>query len=341
MSIFFLVKVNKWFKTRKNIPHPSHSIFKPIIYYFIPVIIVFIAWGTLSYKKTGHFFYNQNYENTSYAVFKPESMSKDEWNYKYKDNFKSMSDVIFEDAGKFIKVIFIKNLPTYIKKDLTRLLPKYFGIFVILGMFFFIVKYKKTSITQKYFFLASILFYLQILLIFYTERFSIPLLPFYCFMILWFFSVDLFDRFNFRISSFRLFGIILSMLIAYNLYTSYNHVKEEINLGPMEILTIKKQVENNKSYDLSGKIISSRKPHIAYYLGMESRVTPFVESYEEYINYVRANNIEYVYISEREADYLTDENLKQVLLDYANPPADLEIVTFTLNPIAVLYKVKN
>ncbi|MEZ4821683.1 MAG: hypothetical protein R2942_04390 [Ignavibacteria bacterium] len=42
------------------------------------------------------------------------------------DNFKSMSDVIFEDAGKFIRVIFIKNLPTYVKKDITRLLPKYF-----------------------------------------------------------------------------------------------------------------------------------------------------------------------------------------------------------------------
>ncbi|MCB0725997.1 MAG: hypothetical protein KDD00_00930 [Ignavibacteriae bacterium] len=267
-------------------------------------------------------------------------MSKEEWNDKYKDNFKSMSDVIFEDAGKFIRVIFIKNLPTYVKKDITRLLPKYFGIFVILGIGFFIIKLKKTSSSQKYFFLASILFYLQILLIFYTERFSIPLLPFYSFMILWFFSVDLFDRFNFRISSFRLFGIFLSMLIAYNLYTSYNQVKEEINVGPMEILSIKEQVESNKYNNLSGKVIMSRKPHIAYYLGMKSQVTPFVKNYDEYINYIRANNIEYVYISEKEAEYLTDENLKHILLDYTNPPADFEVVTFTLKPIAILYKLK-
>ncbi|MEZ4688851.1 MAG: glycosyltransferase family 39 protein [Ignavibacteria bacterium] len=81
VSMFFLVRVYKWFRIRKNIPPP---IFSPIIYYFIPVIIIIIAWGTISYKKTGHFFYNQNYENTSYTLYKPEGMSKEEWNDKYR-----------------------------------------------------------------------------------------------------------------------------------------------------------------------------------------------------------------------------------------------------------------
>ncbi len=55
---------------------------------------------------------------------------------------------------------------------------------------------------------------------------------------------------------------------------------------------------------------------------------------------VKDNNVDYIFISEKEAGYIEDENLKNKLLNYKNPPNELELVTNTTNPIAILYKVK-
>lgn len=267
-------------------------------------------------------------------------MSKDEWNSKYKDSYNSMSDVVLKDVSAFSKIIFLKNLPSYFKKDITRLLPVYFGIFTAIGLIFFLIKFKSQTLLRKYFLLASILFYLQILLIFYAERFSIPLLPFYCFLILWFFSIDLIQRFNFKIAGIKFFGYFLFFLIIFNLYNSVKSVEKEINVGPTEILTIRDWVEKNNLKDVLGKLIIGRKPHIAYYLDMNFLVTPFVNNYDEYFKNVKDNNVDYIFISEKEAGYLEDENLKNKLLNYKNPPNELEIVTYTESPIAILYKVK-
>lgn len=340
--LVFVINLYKWFKKNhsgENISSPLLPI-KPFLLYFIPVIILTSAWGVISYNKTGFFFYNLNYQNTAFTVHKPENMSKDEWNSKYKDNYNSMSDVVLKDVSAFSKIIFLKNLPSYFKKDITRLLPVYFGIFAAIGLIFFLIKFKSQTLLRKYFLLASILFYLQILLIFYAERFSIPLLPFYCFLILWFFSIDLIQRFYFKIAGIKFFGYFLFFLIIFNLYNSVKSVEKEINVGPTEILTIRDWVEKNNLKDVSGKLIMGRKPHIAYYLDMNFLVTPFVNNYDEYFKNVKDNNVDYIFISEKEAGYIEDENLKNKLLNYKNPPNELELVTNTTNPIAILYKVK-
>lgn len=336
--LVFIVSFYKGYKANTE-KISFHIPLRPILFFFIPLIIAVSVWGLISYDKTGFFFYNLNYENTAYTVHKPEAMSKDEWNSVYKNEFKSMTDVFFKDAGKFSKSIFLNNLPGYFKKDMTRLLPKYFGLLVVLGLFFFLIKIKSTTVSQRLFLVSSLLFYLQILLIFYTERFSIPLLPFYCFMILWFLSINYLDRFNLRLLNYRLWGILIIILIAINLYTSFKAVKAEINKGPVEILTIKKWVEDNSADELTGKLIMGRKPHISYYLNMKFLITPFVKNYDEYFKALKDNNIDYVYISDKEADYLTDENLKKILLNYTNPPAGLEVVTNTTDPVAIIYKV--
>ena len=336
----FVLNLYKWSKKNKSEEKISPPPIKPILFYFIPVIILTSVWGIISYNKTGFFFYNLNYQNTSFTVHKPENMSKYEWNEKYKDSFNSMSDVVLKDVGTFGKIIFLNNFPNYFKKDLTRLLPKYFGLFVVIGLVFFLIKFKSQIVLRKYFFLANFLFYLQILLIFYAERFSIPLLPFYCFLIVWLFSIDQLQRFNFKIAGIKFFGFFLFVLIIFNLYNSIKSVKREINVGPTEILTIKNWVDKNNVEDVTGKLIMGRKPHIAYYLDMKFQVIPFVNNLDEFFKNVKDNNVDYIYISEKEADYLTEANLKQILLNYKNPPNELEIVTYTESPIAILYKVK-
>jgi len=44
--------------------------------------------------------------------------------------------------------------------------------------------------------------------------------------------------------------------------------------------------------------------------------------------------------NKKEADYISNEKLKQTLMNYNNPPDELEVVTNTINPVGILYKVK-
>ena len=147
-------------------------------------------------------------------------MSMDEWTFKHQNTFKTMSDVIFRDFGTFTKKIFLNNFTSYFVKDMSRLLPKFFGILAVLGLIVFIVKLKSQNLNEKFFLLISLIFYCQILLIFYSERFSLPLLPFYCFLIVKLFSNGFLQRYNFKISKLKVFGIILLALIIFNLFNS-------------------------------------------------------------------------------------------------------------------------
>lgn len=147
-----------------------------------------------------------------------------------------MTDVVFKDFSAFSKRIFFNNLPVYFKKDMTRLLPMYLGMFVVLGLIMFLIQFRKTKLLQKYFVLSGIIIYLQILLIFYAERFSIPLLPVYSFLIVWFFGMEFLNRFNFKIGGIRFFALILISLILFNFYSSLNLYQRKLTPDLMKLL---------------------------------------------------------------------------------------------------------
>ncbi|MEO8211520.1 MAG: glycosyltransferase family 39 protein, partial [bacterium] len=275
-----LIFVFNMYKIGKDPSGKQRNFFKYTLAYLIPVIILASSWGMVSHIKTGHFFYNMNFQNTAQTVYKPDTMSKDEWVSKNQSSFSSMSDVIFRDFGTFTKRI-AKNFSTYFLKDIFRFFPKSTGILVGLGLLIFLLQFKSVSLSEKYFFLASFIFYLQILLIFYSERFSLPLLPFYCFLIVKLFSLNFLRRFDFNISKLKLSTLILLLLIIFNFYNSFLIAKDDINKVPVEILTVRDFINSNYGEELSGKSIMARKPHIAYYLKMEFDVMPFAENYGE------------------------------------------------------------
>lgn len=342
LIVFALLIFSVYFFKKFKITHSFKASFpsKSLMHYIIPVIILSSVWGIINYQKTGYFINNMNFQNTALTVYKPGNMSMDEWTFKHQNTFKSMSDVVFRDFGTFTKRIFLNNFTSYFVKDMSGLLPKYFGILAVLGLIVFIVKIKSQNLNEKLFLLISLIFYCQILLIFYSERFSLPLLPFYCFLIVKLFSNGFLQRFNFKISKLKIFWIILLALIIFNLFNSILTVKQDINSGPKEILLVKDWIKKNYQEDISGKLIMARKPHIAYYLDMKLEVTPYLENYNDFVQNIKNRNIDYIYISEREADYLTNQDLKQVLLNYNVPPEELELITNTTNPTAILYKVK-
>jgi len=330
-----------YFKKYKNTEAASGKNFlKPVLFYLIPVLILISGWGIFSFVKTGNFFYNKNYQNTAFAFYKPNEMSKDEWTSKHQETYSSMSDVIFSDPITFVKRIG-KNSITYFTKDLLRFFPKYISIFAGLGFLIFLLKLKSENLQEKLFLLAGFIFYIQILLIFYSERFSLPLLPLYSFLIIRLFSQDFIQRFNFEFKNLKLFSLILLLLFSLNFYSSYSIAKEDLNNVPVEILTVRDFVKKDFSEELKGKSIMARKPHIAYYLDMELVFMPYAETYADFIKNLKKSNAEYLFVSEKEGMISSNEELKKNLLNTTSFNNEvLEIITYTADPVTVLYKVK-
>lgn len=330
-----------YFKKYKNTETASGKNFlKPVLLYLIPVIILISGWGIFSFIKTGSFFYNKNYQNTAFAFYKPNEMSKDEWTSKYQENYTSMSDVIFSNPVTFSKK-YSKNSVNYFIKDLLRFFPKYISILVGFGFLIFLLKFKSENLQEKLFLLAGFIFYIQILLIFYSERFSLPLLPLYCFLVIRLFSQDIFQRFNFKFKNLKLFSLILLLLVTLNFYNSYTIAKTDINDVPVEILSVRDIVNKDFGEELKGKSIMARKPHIAYYLDMELMFMPYAETYADFILNLKNSNSEYLFVSEKEGMISSNEDLKKNLLNTtAFNNEDLELITYTTDPVTILYKVK-
>lgn len=337
VMIILLITIHKNYKS--DVRLTIGRICKPFLFYFAPVIVMIVAWGMVCLQKTGKFFYNMNYLNTAFAVYKSEDTPPDEWTSKYQDSFTSYYDVIFRDFGTFMYKIFIVNFTTYFVNDLSALMPLYIGLFVALGLVLFIIKIKTHNLRQRYFFLFSLIFYIQILFAFYSERFSLPLIPFYCFLIVKVFSYDFLQKYNISMGKVKLFTLLALSLIIMNFSYSYGYVKEKINLVPVEIISLTDLIKSEYKEELTGKVIMARKPHVAFYLDMNFEVIPFSKTYEEFYDNIKKKNADYVYISEWEARILHPD-LAKVVINYKKPPPGLEVVAFSEDPVGILYKVK-
>jgi methylmalonyl-CoA mutase cobalamin-binding subunit len=78
---------------------------------------------------------------------------------------------------------------------------------------------------------------------------------------------------------------------------------------------------------------------VAYYLGMDFVLLPMAKSYEEFIENLRQNNVDYLYFSTIEAAMRREF---QTLLNPKSNHPGLKVVVYFNNPPAVLYRlIKN
>ena len=112
-----------------------------------------------------------------------------------------------------------------------------------------------------------------------------------------------------------------------------------INIVPIEIYELSRVLKEGGKEDLKGKSVMAKRPHVAYYLDIKFVPFPFVKTYEELLQDIKAKNTDYIYINEIELIGL-EKNLLITLLDYKNPQKELEVVSYSFNPTAILYKIK-
>jgi len=304
---------------------------------FISVFILTISpWGAYCLKEKGSFFYNENYKNIAYELYGKGKIGWDEFWFKESKTFTSISQVILKDPGLFVSNT-LNNIPDHYLSDMEKLTGWHIGFFIALGFFLFLFNkpLKKINTIGFAYLLVNFFFFALLLLLFYGERFSMFLIPFYCSIAV----IAILNRKNPVTEKIpaALRIILLSILVSISAVKAYEYNSGIINSGPNEILVIKDWFTNNITLPQNEVIIAARKAHIAYYLNMKFKPLPLEDNYNDFITTLRNSNVKYLYFSEIEAQ-LRREFVS--LLDPQSEHPGLRTLVFTTYPPAVLYKIE-
>jgi len=303
---------------------------------FIAVFILTISpWGFYTLSEKGSFFYNENYKNIAYEMHGKGKIAWDEFWFKESSKITSLKDVVFENPDVFATTV-VNNIGDHFTNDMEKLMGWHIGVFVILGLLFLIIRnpFKNWKSREIGYYIINIFFFGLLLLIFYSERFSLFLIPFYAVIAFYpFFS----EKFKVRKYVPQKFGLLLvSALIIFTFIKSYSFNSININSGPKELLVLQKWYNQNIPDEEKGKKIAARKAHVAYYLDMKFKLLPMAESYEEFITKLREHEVDYLYFSTIEAAM---RRQFQFLLNPKQNHPGLKAVVYFETPPAVLYKV--
>jgi hypothetical protein len=285
-------------------------------------------WSIYSYIKRGEFFYNRNYLNIAYEMYAKGKIPWDNFWFDASKEYKSFIDVFLRDPGLFIEKV-VLNFIDHFWRDLTQLCGWQFAILFIIGLAL-LARQGFDSVKIAYL-VQSLTFFLVLVFVFYSERFSMYLLPTYL-------SISYYTV-NLKKVEHTKFGWIVIFVI-FNLISIpkiSQMLKRDIENQPFDILYVREQFKSKFGDSEKGKIIVARKPNIAYYLDMEFKPFPLVNDYEQLYNELKNLNASYLYYSWIE--YYFRRNFES-LFNYNSPPPFLEPVAVSENPPAVLYKVK-
>jgi hypothetical protein len=298
-------------------------------------VLTFSPWGFYSLSAKGSFFYNENYKNIAYEMHGKGKIGWDEFWFKESSKITSLTDVVFEDPSVFATKV-VNNIGDHFVSDMEKLMGWHIGVFVILGLIFLIVRnplgFWKSRETGYY--LINLFFFGLLLLVFYSERFSLFLIPFYAVIAFYpFFS----EKYKLRKFVPQKFGLLLvSALIIFTFIKSYSFNSVNINSGPKELLVLQEWYNQNIPAEEKGDKIAARKAHVAYYLDMEFKLLPMADSYDEFITKLREQQVDYLYFSTIEAAM---RRKFQFLLNPKQNHPGLEAVVYFESPPAVLYRI--
>jgi len=298
-------------------------------------LITFSPWGFYCLSEKGSFFYNENYKNIAYEVYGKGKMSWDDFWFSESSKITSLTEVIFKDAGLFLSTV-AGNIADHFLNDMEKLVGWQVGIFVILGLVLIIISkaFKNWKTQETGYYLVNLFFFALLLVVFYSERFSLFLIPFYLVLAIQPLFFEKFKIAKFLPQTFKY--LLLTGLIVFTFVKSYSFNSQNINSGPTELLALQEWYEENVSPDMKGKTVAARKAHVAYYLDMDFKLMPMADSYEEFIKKLKEANVDYLYFGIAEAGLRREF---QFLIDPKGNHPGLEVVVYFKDPPSVLYRV--
>ena len=306
---------------------------KKILASFIFVFLFFLSispWGVYCLRQKGSFFFNQNYKTAACELYAQGKVTYEQfWFDNQTLNIDSFADVLTYDPILLGKRLVV-NLARHFVKDMKWLTGWPLAVFVFIGLVSLL--FRRPTRVQYCFYIYSFLFFCVLLFVLYDPRYSIFLLLCYSILVM---------------NGIQFVGNVLgrrqaetwlaSILVVWTALTSFGFNKKNIASGPLEVEKTAAWYRQNIPPGERGKILLARKPHLAYYTGMEFRMIPLAASVNDLQEKVQLLQADFLFISPIEVFYR--ENLKG-LLDPKNAPRSFIPVYRDANPPAVLYRIK-
>jgi 4-amino-4-deoxy-L-arabinose transferase-like glycosyltransferase len=326
--VFIILFVNNW-----NISWLKRI--KYSLLFVFAFLLTFTPWGIYCLVKKGSIFYNENFKNIAYEVYGKGTIAWDQFWFEHSSNYSSLFDVIAVNPFKFFVAI-LENVGGNFWADMNGLMGLYVGVFTILGIIFLLLPKPRINWSSRVtgYYLSNIFFFSLLLFVFYSNRFSLFLIPFYAILAVQPFLAE-------RTVLQRKIPIsvgyaLVALMVVITLSKSISFNSSRISSGPKDLIELQDWYNKNILPENRGKILAARKPHAAYHLGMQFHLLPMADSYSEILDQLKKHNVDYLYLNSTETGLRREY---QPLLYPEKEPPGLKIEIRIKKPSSVLYKV--
>ncbi|PYS27564.1 MAG: hypothetical protein DMF75_20145 [Acidobacteria bacterium] len=294
--------------------------------------ICIAPWGLYCLKEKGSFFYSANRLNIAFDIYGKNQMSREEFFWKGNPfENTSIPALVLYDPRVFFGTL-VRNFFDHGLKTCEYLLGWPLTVLGLGGATLLLIR--KVPSRQRTYLLLNLAFFLVLLPIHFEVRYPLFMLGGLltlsaCGLFLW--SLNIGDRVR-TASLLALVGLAI-----YTGFNSYDINRQQISAGPKEVLAVADQFKAKIPSDKRGRLIAARKPHIAYYTGLEYVPLPFASSPEELIQQLKNQKVDYLYFGPMEYSMRPD---LRVLIDSTQSWPGLKAIVASEYPLSVLYKVE-
>ena len=325
-------------ETSDERPTPWRTRSARAVAFIVAAVVVILPWSLFTYAKGRGFLYNLNYLNIAYELYGQGLIGWDQYWEFFRGVFTGFGDVL-AGYGAATLFVFARNGFTHLWADWTHVLATHdigwttiaavlWGAIALTGLIAAILRYGFRAWPPV---LLGLLTYGVLVPVFYGERFSLPMLPWYAVLAAvsatWAASkLSLPTAVRFAPSA------VLVFLVISNSYGSLAQVRGLLASSPDEIRMI---ADVAGSRIPEGERIMARKPHIAWYLGLDMARIPMVRGIDDLRDAARNLHTKYLFVSGIEAAL---RRPLIPLLDPRNAPPFLNPLAATRGRPAVLYE---
>ena len=254
---------------------------------FIVPVAAWVLWCVASGAPPSF----QLFHNIAYEVYaRHQGMVWDDYQKKLQPEFHSLWDVVRRDPPMFWTRMAI-NVFDHLRLDAEKMLGWPAAIAVLLGIVLSLVSGARRIAAP--FLVAGGLLFLSLVPTFYSERYSMALLPIYAALAGLFFGLPRFAL-ALKARPFWLKAALVAVPVAFAIRESVTIERDAISQLPVEVLDAARAL---KAMAAPGDAVIARKPHLAFHAGLRAVAFPFTSTIPELADYARQNHVRWLYIS--------------------------------------------
>jgi tetratricopeptide (TPR) repeat protein len=288
-----------------------------------------VPWVLFSLAH-GATFASQLHHNIAYDVFaRSKGIVWDDYQKYLQPQFKSLWDVIARDP-QAVTQRELFNLGDHLRLDARTLLGWPVAAAAALGLV--LAAFDGTLRRLWPILLAGVLTFLILVPVFYSQRYSLTLLPVYATLAAAAFASPFVARALGR-NAFAFASLIALVPLGFAVRASVREQRQEIGQLPIEVLEVAKVL---RAEARPGDGVISRKAHIAFHAGVRAVAFPFTRTLPELAAYAREHGARWLYFSWPEAEMRPGY---WYLLDTTGVVPGLTVRHVTRHHPAVLYEI--